>query len=176
MKLGETKKSFLLGDQSWTPTFTAYGNAKGKQGTTVQRYWQSDDPLVAAVNRTSGVITPRGVGETCVRFTYVVNGRPYDVSPIEVTVSEDDRSIFKDNATAGAPYLLSEIMSELNSICREQTGYPLSYITNVMVPTREGVLYYNHVSSDDTGFGVGAEAEHREDSTTTTRRPWARGI
>lgn len=159
-----------LGGQSVTPTFTAYGNASAKQGTAVQRYWQSNDPLVAAVNRTTGTITPRGVGEAYITFTYVVNGQPYDVSPIKVTVTENDSTIFRDKATAGAPYLLSEIMGDLNSICRRQTGSALSCVTNVMVPTREGVLYYNHVSSDDTGFGVGATERYYYDETTVGER------
>lgn len=166
-----TSLSLFLGGESFTPTYEAFGSAAGRGNATVQRYWQSSDPLVAAVNRTMGTISPRGVGEADVTFTYVVNGQPYFIPSIHVTVTEDDSSILKGTATAGAPYLVSDIMPELNAICRNMTGGSgLSYITNVMVPTSEGVMYYNHVSSDDTGFGVGATEWYYYDENTVGER------
>ena len=169
--LSTTALHLLLGGDGVTPSYDTYGSAAGRGNATVQRYWQSDDPLVAAVNRATGLITPRGVGETEVRFTYVVNGQPYDISPIHVTVTEDDDSILTGSATAGAPYAFTDIMPDLNAICRRMTGGSnLNYITNVMVPTEEGVLYYNHVSSDDTGFGVGATEQYYYDEETVGQR------
>lgn len=157
----------ILGGRNVTPSYTAYGNAVAKQGATLQRYWQSSDPLIAAVNRTTGMITPRGVGAAEITFTYVVNGVSYGISPIHVTVTEDTSSILLDDATAGAPYLFSEILRELNA--KSPYG-DLLYITNLQVPTREGVLYYNHVSADDTGFGVGATERYYYDADTIGER------
>ena len=59
--LSTTSLSLTLDGSSHTPTFEAYGTAAGRGNATIQRYWQSNDPLVAAVNRTTGTITPRGV-------------------------------------------------------------------------------------------------------------------
>lgn len=166
-----TEVTLLLGGKNYTPRLQAFGNALAKQGDAVLRIWQSDDPLVAAVNRTVGTITPRGVGEAHITFTYTVGGKEYEIDPIKVTVIEDDDSILRENATAGAPYLFSDIMPELNSICRNLNGGSnLVYITNVQVPTKEGVLYYNHVSSDDTGFGVGATEQYYYDENAVGHR------
>lgn len=169
--LSTTTLSLYLGGESYTPSYNAFGSAAGRGNDTVQRYWQSSDALVAAVNRTTGTITPRGVGEADVTFTYVVNGQPYFIPSIHVTVTEDNSSIYRGSATAGAPYLLSDIMGQLNTICRNMTGgSSLQYITNVQVPTSEGVLYYNHVSNDDTGFGVGATEQYYYDENTVGQR------
>lgn len=134
----------------------SYGNAsKG----TIRKTWVSSHPAIASVD-SSGKILARGYGTAKISLTYTADGVQYPVvnNSFEVTVVEDTGAIYFGSATAGAPYELSGIMSELDRICRNTTdgGYGLDYITNVAVPTREGVLYYNHVSSEDTGFGVGA--------------------
>lgn len=165
--LSTTSLSLTLDGTSYTPTFETYGTAAGRGNATIQRYWQSNDPLVAAVNRTTGTITPRGVGETDVSFTYVVNGQPFFIPSIHVVVSEDTSTILQDNATAGAPYVFSDILRDLNA--KSPFGN-LVYITNLMVPTKEGVLYYNHVSTDDTGFGVGATEQYYYEEGTLGQR------
>lgn len=135
-------------------TLDTIGNAK----TNLKKSWTSTNPAVAAVDG-KDTLTARGIGTATITLTCTSsNGTRYPVEPstFTVTVAEDAGAIYYGSATAGAPYVFSDIMSGLNSICLDTTGYRLSYITNVMVPTKEGVLYYNHVSSDDTGFGVGA--------------------
>ena len=167
VKLNTTEVSLTLDGSNYTPTFEAFGTAAGRGNATIQRYWQSDDPLVAAVNRSIGTITPRGVGEAYVTFTYVVNGQPYEIPSIRVVVSEDTSTILTGNATAGAPFVFSDILRDLNN--KSPYG-DLVYITNLMVPTKEGVLYYNHVSTDDTGFGVGATEQYYYEEGTLGQR------
>lgn len=60
--LSTTTLSLYLGGESYTPSYNAFGSAAGRGNDTVQRYWQSSDALVAAVNRTTGTITPAAWG------------------------------------------------------------------------------------------------------------------
>lgn len=149
-------QSTMYLNKSQPVSLQSYGNA-GKG--TIQKTWVSSHPAIASVH-SSGEILARGYGTAKISLTYKADGVQYPVvnNSFEVTVVEDTGAIYYGSATAGAPYELSGIMSELDRICRNTTdgGYGLDYITNVAVPTREGVLYYNHVSSEDTGFGVGA--------------------
>lgn len=157
----------LLVGQNITPAVESYGDAKLGR---ITNSWRSNDPLVAAVESSTGRITGRAPGETDVTLTYTADGVRYYIDNIRVTVSEDTGLIHSGTATAGAPYVFSDIMTDLNAVCRSSTGYALSYITNVMVPTSEGVLYYNHVSNDDTGFGVGATERYYYDESTIGER------
>lgn len=147
---------------------STFGNAAK---ANAKKNWVSSNPGVAAVNSADEIVA-RGYGTAKLSVTYVVGNTIYEVqgSPFEVTVEEDDDTILKGNATAGAPYAFTNIMAELNSICQSQTGHALSYITNLNVPPKEGVLYYVHVSSEDTGFGVGATERYYYNSSTIGER------
>lgn len=157
----------LLVGQNITPEVASYGDAKLGR---ITNSWRSNDPLVAAVESSTGRITGRAPGETNVTLTYTADGVRYYIDDIRVTVSEDTGLIYTGTATAGAPYVFTGIMADLNTICRSSTGSELNYITNVMVPTSEGVLYYNHISSDNTGFGVGATEQYYYDEDTVGQR------
>lgn len=168
----ETDKiqSTMYLNKTQTVSLQSYGNAsKG----TIRRSWVSSHPAVASVD-SSGKILARSYGTAEISLTYTAGGVRYPVvnDSFEVTVVEDTGAIYFGSATAGAPYVLTDIMSDLNRICRNTTekGSGLSYITNVQVPTKEGVLYYNHVSSDDTGFGVGSTEYYYYDENTVGHR------
>lgn len=157
-----TSLSLEIGGSA-TITSRAYGSAAKDP---VQRVWQSSDPSVAAVDRSTGRVTARGVGTADISLTYSSAGTIYAVPRCRVTVTENDSTTLTGTATAGAPYVFSDILSALNGKCPGT----LSYITNLSVPTGEGVLYYNHTSTDDTGFGVGAtERYYYEDGVLGER-------
>ena len=168
----ETDKiqSTMYLNKTQTVSIQSYGNAS--KGTT-RRTWVSSHPAIASVDST-GKILARSYGTARISLTYTANGVRYPVvnDSFEVTVVEDTGAIYFGSATAGAPYVFTDIMSDLNRICRNTTekGSGLSYITNIQVPTSEGVLYYNHVSSDDTGFGVGSTEYYYYDENTVGQR------
>lgn len=168
----ETDKiqSTMYLNKTQTVSLQSYGNAS--KGTT-RRTWVSSHPAIASVDST-GKILARSYGTARISLTYTANGVRYPVvnDSFEVTVVEDTGAIYFGSATAGAPYVFTDIMSDLNRICRNSTekGSGLSYITNIQVPTKEGVLYYNHVSSDDTGFGVGSTEYYYYDEKTVGQR------
>lgn len=157
-------------NQSTPVKLDTLGNAK----SNLKKSWVSSNPAVASVDGTDKILA-RGIGSATITLSCTASdGTRYPVEPssFTVTVVENTGSIYYGSATAGAPYEFSDIMTELNRICRNSTegGYGLSYINNVQVPTSEGVLYYNHVSSDDTGFGVGATERYYYSESTVGER------
>lgn len=144
------------------------GNAR----ENLKRSWTSSNPAVASVDEKNNLIA-RGIGTATISLTCTSsNGTVYPVEPdtFTVTVEENSKTIYNGNATAGAPYEFSGIMSRLDDICRDTNGNGLRYITNVSVPTDEGVMYYNHVSNDDTGFGVGSTERYYFSESVTGER------
>lgn len=157
-------------NQSTPVKLDTLGNAK----SNLKKSWVSSNPAVASVDGTDKILA-RGIGSATITLSCTASdGTRYPVEPssFTVTVVENTGSIYYGSATAGAPYEISAIMTELNRICRNSTGggYGLSYINNVQVPTSEGVLYYNHVSSDDTGFGVGSTERYYYSESTVGER------
>jgi len=155
-------------NQSVPLTLDTLANAKDN----LKKNWVSNNPAVAAVD-SRDTLTARGIGSATITLTCTSsNGTVYPVEPASftVTVVEDTGTIYYGSATAGAPYSIEDIMPELNRICRTTTGSDLSYLLNVTVPTREGVLYYNHISTDNTGFGVGATERYYYDEDVVGER------
>lgn len=120
----------------------------GEIGTLVE--WSSGNDSVAFVSA-GGVVTAQSVGKTVITAT--VGG--YSAN-CEVTVSENTANTITDSVDAGQSFSFSDIRSELSDRCQSTLGEALSYVTNLMVSTDQGTLYYGYVSPDDTGFGVGS--------------------
>lgn len=120
----------------------------GDIGTYVE--WSSGNDSIAFVSPT-GEITAQSVGKTTVTAT--INGYS---AKCEVTVVENTANTISESVDANRPFDFSDIRSELNERSETVLGEPLSYITNLMVSTKEGILYYGYVSPDDTGYGVGS--------------------
>lgn len=124
---------------------TYFGNAKSG---AIQ--WSSDDNSIVSVS--GGRLTARAIGTATVTVT-----RGGYTAECKVTVTENTVGVIKDEAEAGKPYDFSDILNQLNRVCQSATTSKasLSYLTNLSVAPEQGVLYYNYVSPEDTGLGVG---------------------
>ena len=132
-----------------------FGDAIGA-GSTM---WQSSDPSVVVVN-SGGRITARALGTATITAS-----RGGYTAKCEVTVAEDTSGLVQVDKmfTAGEILDFNEkvlsddrsIRDALDVISRRQTGFGLSYVTNLSVPTEQGTVYYNYLAEGDTGAGVG---------------------
>lgn len=134
----------------------------GGIGTLVE--WSSGNDSVAFVSA-NGEITAQSVGKT--RITATVGG--YSAS-CEITVSENTANTVTGSVDAGQSFKLSKVASELNGCSQSVLGESLNYVTNLMVPTDEGILYYGYVSPDDTGYGIGNAERYYYSSAPTGAR------
>ena len=145
MKVGETEQ---LG-------WDAYGRAEGETGTSAPLWWSSDSSIVE-VDRNTGKITARKPGSAVISLQL----GNYDAE-CTVTVAEDTSAVIQaGNINAGSTFQMSSISGKLSSVCQAKTGAGLSYITNLSVPTAQGILHNNHRSEADTGAGVGADEKY----------------
>lgn len=142
-----------------------YGFADDGTGTSNVE-WNSSDPSIVSVM--GGELTAWKLGKAVITATK--NGY---TAECEVEVTEDGEVIAGPyKATTGNPLVLGDgpvyqVYTDLNKISKNKTGErddkgnprgngsPLSYITNVSVPTKQGTLYYNYDSDANTGDGVG---------------------
>ena len=114
-------------------------------------FWESSDSSVVDVY--NGRLTARTPGT--VRITATLEG--YEAASVTVTVQEDTSALIQGGSvTAGGSLNLSSIAGQLNSISVSKTGSALSYITNLSVPTSQGIVHDSYRSEPDTGAGVGA--------------------
>lgn len=151
----------LTENQGYQLQYEDFGLAKSAMGTVT---WASSDDATVAVNSRSGYITALKPGTV----TITVTKGAYKAT-CRVTVEEDTSSIVNVPGpfNAGKPLVMSTISGELNNISLVKTeikdaegnivtpASPLSYISNVSVPTAQGTLYYNYNSEANTGDGVG---------------------
>ncbi len=112
--------------------------------------WTSGNPSIADVD-SNGRVTGRSPGRT--RIT--VTSDTFSDS-CEVTVVENTANTITGSVAAGGQFSLSTILSDLERCCQEVLEQPLDRISNLSVAPAQGTLYYNYVSSDNHGFGVGS--------------------
>lgn len=113
--------------------------------------WSSSDESIVSVY--NGRLTARMPGT--VKITASLVG--YPDAEVTVTVQEDTSALVQGGSvTAGGSLNLSAIAGQLNSISVSKTGSALSYITNLSVPTSQGIVHDSYRSEPDTGAGVGA--------------------
>lgn len=113
-------------------------------------WYSSDESVVSVYN---GRLTARTPGT--VKITASLVG--YPDAEVSVTVQEDTSALVQGGSvTAGGSLNLSSIASRLNSISVSKTGSALSYITNLSVPTSQGIVHDSYRSEPDTGAGVGS--------------------
>lgn len=113
--------------------------------------WSSSDESIVSVY--NGRLTARMPGT--VKITASLVG--YPDAEVTVTVQEDTSALIQGGSvTAGGSLNLSSIAGQLNSISVSKTGSALSYITNLSVPTSQGIVHDSYRSEPDTGAGVGA--------------------
>lgn len=145
--------STVLMGRSVNLEYDAFGEAQGGGAT-----WTSTNNSVLYVS--SGKATGRSLGSAVITVTSSIDSA-YQAS-WEITVQENTAGMITATATAGQPFAFSDILSRLDSICREtsEKGVGLRYITNLLVPTDQGILYYNYVSANDTGYGVGGTEQY----------------
>ena len=161
----ETTARQLYLSKSMELSYKCYGAAEG-----VSLTWSSSDNSI--VYMTNGRATARSVGTANV----TASGGGYTSPVCVVQVVENTANIITGSVTAGVPYDFDSIRSSLDSVCREMTkaeansaGSGLRYITNLMVSPDQGVLYYNYVSTSDTGPGVGGTERYYYTDTTGER-------
>lgn len=144
--IGEGDRIELIMGTSENLTVSTFGDAKNISKID----WYSDNNNIVSV--ANGRLTPRSPGKakvTAMRGNYSAS--------FDVTVKEDTSRLVEvdDSVPAGMPYSFRDIREELDDVCREQTGKPLSYITSLSVQPSQGILYYGYISESDTGSGVG---------------------
>lgn len=137
----------LVAGSNATITKTLYGG-----GTGITYEWSSSDDTTARVDQ-NGKVTA-GTAGTCT-ITVATSDGKY-TAECKVTVTDNTAGVITDEISSGQPLRLSSLESEISDQCRSVLGSGLSYVTNLSVPTNQGILYYNYVSADDTGAGVGS--------------------
>ena len=159
--LTQDSVNMLIGMNRVIAIENMYGYAAS--GSPSDVVWTSSDPSVVTVM--NGELMGLSLGTAVI----TANKNGY-TAECKVTVTEDEDVIAGPfNATTGDPLILSTAYTALNQISLRKSateyddddkpiltsGSPLSYITNLMVPTDQGTLYYNYNSEANTGAGVG---------------------
>lgn len=140
----------LLVNETASISFPVYGAATGK---AVE--WSSSNNAVADV--VNGRITGHFPGTATITAT--VYGTGYSDS-CTVVVKDDVADAIERDLDAGEVLSFSDLQSLLNGRCRDKTGAALDYLTNVSVPTTQGIVYYGYVSPAAPGHGIGASEKY----------------
>lgn len=128
------------------------------QATESKVEWMSDDQSVVTIN-SGGRISGKTVGKATITVT-----RGTYTDKCVVKVVEDTSALIETSRINAGEYLkLNDYKSKLNSISNEKLetelgkkdGPNLSYITNLNVPTNQGIVHLGYISEGDTGAGVG---------------------
>lgn len=144
--LEDTKMEIKEGRTAFIDISGRYGDA-----TTGTVSWTSSDTYVAEVNEKTGKITAHSKG----RVIITANCEGY-LASCEVTVVEDTTGLIEAGTVkAGAPLKLSNLKAEISRICKEETESDMSYVTNLSVPTVQGIVHNGYITEGDTGSGVG---------------------
>jgi len=145
--LNKTELDLVVGNRE-TLSAEAHGRAEG-----IAQEWKTSNNTVVAVS--GGTITARAVGTA----TVTVTAGEYSAT-CDITVRENTAGIIKDDVGEERRFSFSELRSRLYNACDDILGTRLSYVTNLAVPTEQGILHYNYISPDDPGFGVGSTEKY----------------
>lgn len=131
----------------------SFGSASGDSG--LRPTWYSTDTSIVTAD--NGKLIARTVGTATVEVT-----RGSYTAKCTVTVREDTSTLITASGTysSGRPLALSSLQSQLNTASVTKTESALSYVTNLSVPTAQGILHNTHRSEADTGAGVGATEKY----------------
>lgn len=171
--LTETSVRMLVGQSKIIAIDKMYGFAADGSPTDVEWGHEGDGwDIVSVMN---GDLIAWQIGEAVI----VAEKNGYSAKcTVEV---EEDKSIIADlskrglSATTGSPLILNAAYPDLNQISRDKalnmagTASDLDYITNVVVPTSQGTLYYNYNSEANTGEGVGGADRFSMNPDSTMR-------
>lgn len=114
--------------------------------------WSSDKPEVLRVT-TGGYCYALTEGEATI--TAKVDGFSYEVN-CKIKVKTNTAAVIKPSkpVSPGTAMHFSSLTDSLQTQCRNVLEKDLTYISGVSVSTKEGTLYYQYRSSDDTGRGI----------------------
>ncbi len=131
----------------------SFGSASGD--SSLRPTWFSTDTSIVTAD--NGKLIARTVGTATVEVT-----RGSYTAKCTVTVREDTSTLITASGTysSGRPLALSSLQSQLNTACVTKTESALSYVTNLSVPTAQGILHNTHRSEADTGAGIGATEKY----------------
>ncbi|MEA4934712.1 MAG: S-layer homology domain-containing protein [Lawsonibacter sp.] len=129
----------------------AYGNAV----SVSQWLWKSSDSSIAWVSA-AGLVTSVAVGTATI--TCYSSNSTYSADCVVTVAPNAAKSINAD--LDGGTLALSGLRSQLNENGQDLVGSSLNYVTNLMVPTAEGTLYYGYRSESDPGVGVAASQKY----------------
>ena len=122
--------------------------------------WSSSNVGVAVVQKTTSGATVQAVAAGSTVITCSGSGYAA-ICQVQVVPNEADAV----RATlSGGLLSFGDILSDLKKMCRENPGESLSYITDLTVPTRQGILYDGYTSENDTGYGVAGTRKYYENS------------
>lgn len=143
--LEETELEIKEGRTAFIDISGTFGDASGSVS------WTSSNVPVAEVNESTGKITAHSVGNAII----TANRGGYTAT-CRVTVVEDTTGLIDAGTIkAGTPMKLSKFKEEISRICKEETESDMSYVTNLSVPTVQGIVHNGYIAEGDTGSGVG---------------------
>ena len=128
---------------------TAYG-----LGDKYNLIWSSSDPDIVRVEETTGYCYALAEGTATIKAK--VDGFDYeDTCNIKVKTNTAAVITPPGQFVAGAPLRFADITGEFQNRCFTVLGQSLQYISGLSVDdTRQGTLYYQYRSADDTGRGI----------------------
>ncbi len=114
--------------------------------------WSSDKPDVLRVTE-GGHCFALAEGEA--NITAKVDGFSYEVT-CKIVVKTNTAAVIKPNKpiSPGTALHFSSLIDRIQTQCRNVLEKDLTYISGVSVATKEGTLYYQYRSDDDTGRGI----------------------
>lgn len=143
--LEETELEIKEGRTAFVDISGTFGDASGSVS------WTSSNVPVAEVNESTGKITAHSVGNAII----TANRGGYTAT-CRVTVVEDTTGLIDAGTVkAGAPLKLFDIKADIIRICKEETKSDMAYVTNLSVPTVQGIVHNGYIAEGDTGSGVG---------------------
>ncbi len=138
-RFGEVKVNYLIADNwDWSSS-----------NVTIAQAYSSGQDAAQLIGRSTGKAT----------ITCKSEDGHYS-NTIEITVVSYTASATKASLNNNK-LEFSDILSKLNDKCKEETGNPLSYITDVaLTSAKQGTLYYGYISPDNTGAGVASSLRY----------------
>lgn len=150
-----TVQGIVLDDESLTLRrgenksldYTIYG--KSMQSRAVE--WSSDAPGIVNVDK--GYCYP--VAEGTATITAKINGTSY-TDKCTITVKPNTAAVITPpgEMVPGTSLCFASLSSDLQNRCSTVLRKSLSHLSGLSVETKQGTLYYQYRSSDDTGRGI----------------------
>ena len=151
-----TVQGIVLDDESLTLKegenrrlgYTVYG--KSLQGNTIE--WESSDKSIVEVQ--DGYCYPKSEGIATITARVMSTGYEHSCT---IKVERNTAAVITppgEMMVPGTSLCFASLSSDLQNRCSTVLRKPLSHLSGLSVETKQGTLYYQYRSSDDTGRGI----------------------